>query len=60
VGSEPRKEINDDRSRNVYENKQKHDNLTERKGEIYTKLSDVLRKNTRILLKPSRFCHVRD
>jgi hypothetical protein len=42
VRSEPKKEkmlFNDERSRNVYENKQKDDNFTEEKGDISTHFS---------------------
>jgi len=39
----------------VYENKQKDDIFTEEKGEIYTKLNDILYKSTRFLLKPAVF-----
>jgi hypothetical protein len=45
------KEILYERSRNVYENKQKDDNLSEEKGETNTKLNDILYKCTRFLLK---------
>ena len=47
--------INDERSRNVYENKQKDDNFTEKKGDISTQRNDILYRSTRILLKPSVF-----
>ncbi len=47
--------INDERSRNVYENKQKDDNFTEKKGDISTQRNDILCKSTRILLKSSFF-----
>jgi len=49
--------INDERSRDVYENKRKDDNFTEKKGDIPTQLNDFLHKNRRILLKSSVFCH---
>jgi len=52
-GATPEKKMlkNIERSRNVHENKQKADNLTEKKGDISTQLNDILHKSTRILLK---------
>ncbi len=47
--------INDERSRNVYENKQKDDTFTDKKGDISTQRSDIFYRSTRILLKPSGF-----
>ncbi len=47
--------INDERSRNVYENKQKDDTFTDKKGDISTQRSDIFYRSTRILLKPSAF-----
>jgi len=47
--------INDEGSRNVYENKQKDDNLVEEKGDISTQRNNILHKSTGILLKPSGF-----
>src|SRR5271157_152500 len=44
-----------DRSRDVYENKEKDDNLSVEKGETYTKLNDILYKSPRFLLKPPDF-----
>jgi hypothetical protein len=49
------KELFHERSRNVYENKHKDDNLSEEKGETNTKLNDILYKRTRFLLKPPVF-----
>ena len=49
--------INDVRSRNVYENKQKDDNFTGEKSDISTQRNGILRKITPILLKLSGFCH---
>ncbi len=47
--------INDERSRNVYENKRKNDNLPDKKSDISTQRSDIFYRSTRILLKPSAF-----
>ncbi len=47
--------INDERSRNVYENKQNYDTFTEEKSDISTQRNDILYKSRRILLKPSVF-----
>jgi len=47
---------NNERSRNVHENKQKADNFTDKKGDISTQLNDILHKSTDILLKLSSFC----
>ncbi len=49
--------INDERSRNVYENKQNYDTFTEEKGDISTRRSDIFYRSTHILLKSSFFCH---
>jgi hypothetical protein len=45
--------VNDVGSRNVYENKQKDDNLPEEKSDISTQRNNILCGNTRFLLKPS-------
>ncbi len=34
--------INDERSRNVYENKRNNDNVADKKGDISTQRSDIL------------------
>jgi hypothetical protein len=47
--------INDERSRNVYENKQKDDNLPSKKDDISTQLHDILYRNKRILQESSAF-----
>jgi hypothetical protein len=47
--------INDVRSRNVYENKQKDDSLPDEKGDISTQWNDISHESTRILLKPPGF-----
>ena len=47
--------INDERCRNVYENKQKDANFAEQKSDISTQRNDILYKGTRILLKSSVF-----
>jgi hypothetical protein len=47
--------INDERSQDVYENKQENDNFTEEKGDISTQRNDILYKVTHILLKSSVF-----
>jgi hypothetical protein len=44
--------INDERTRNVYENKEKDDNWPDTKHDISTQLRDILRKSTRIFQKP--------
>src|SRR5271157_606353 len=46
---------NNERSRNVHENKQKGDTFTEKKGDISAQLNDILHKSTGILLKLSSF-----
>jgi len=43
--------INDERSRNVYENKQKDDTVTEIKSDISTQRNDILCRSTRVLQK---------
>ena len=57
-GATPEKKMlkNNERSRNVHENKQKADNFTDKKGDISTQLNDILHKSTDILLKLSSFC----
>jgi hypothetical protein len=45
--------VNDVGSRNVYENKQKDDNLPEEKSDISTQRNSILYGNTLFLLKPS-------
>ena len=45
--------VNDERSRNVYENKQKDDTFTEIKSDISTQLSDILCRGTHDLQKSS-------
>ncbi len=47
--------INDERSRNVYENKQKDDDFTEGKRDISTQWNDISYRSTHILLKSSVF-----
>jgi hypothetical protein len=49
----PKKRFHYERSRNMYENKEKGDNFTWKKGGIYTKLNDILYKGTRFLQKPA-------
>jgi hypothetical protein len=53
VGSEYGKKmlIIDERSRNVYENKQKDDTFTEIKSDISTQLNDILCRGTQVLQK---------
>src|SRR5271157_103628 len=46
---------NNERSRNVHENKQKGDNFTEKKDDISAQLNDILHKSSGILLKSSAF-----
>jgi hypothetical protein len=43
--------INDERSRNVYENKQKDDVFTEIKSDISTQRNDILYRSTHVLQK---------
>ena len=43
----------DERSRNVYENKQKDDTFTEIKSDISTQLNDILCRGTHVLQKSS-------
>jgi hypothetical protein len=47
--------VNDVRSRNVYENKQKDDNLPKEKSDISAQWNGILHKSTYILLKSSGF-----
>jgi len=56
-GASPEKKmlIIDEGSRNVYENKQKDDNLPEEKGDISTQRNKILYRNIRCQLKPSGF-----
>ena len=49
--------INDVGSRNVYENKQKDNNLPEEKSDISTQRSSISYSKTRILPKLSAFSH---
>jgi len=44
-----------ERSLNVYENKGKSDNLPDKKGDISTQRSNILHRDTHILLKSSAF-----
>jgi hypothetical protein len=52
-GRAAKKRYYDDRTRNVYENKQKDDNLPDATDDISTLLHDILTKDTRLLHKPS-------
>jgi hypothetical protein len=49
--------INDVRTGNVYENKQKDNNLPEGKSDISTQRNSISYTKTRILPKPSAFFH---
>jgi hypothetical protein len=45
--------INDERSRNVYENKQNYDTFTDINSDISTQFNDILYRSTHVLQKPS-------
>jgi hypothetical protein len=55
MGREKKMLINEEPSRNVYENNQTEDNFTELKGDISTQRNDILYRSTHILLKSSVF-----